>query len=43
VKQVFRTIRGGDSAASVASKFQALYGMTLADAENQWRAFLDRR
>jgi len=43
MKQVFRTIRSGDSAASVASKFQALYGMTLADAEKEWRAFLDRR
>ncbi len=43
MKQVFRTIGYGDSAASVATKFQSIYGMTLADADNEWRAFLDRR
>jgi len=43
VKQVFRTIRSGDTAASVAGKFQAIYGMTLGDAESEWRGFLDRR
>ena len=42
MKQVFRTIRQADGLAAVSAKFQGIYGISLAEAEQQWLAFLDR-
>jgi hypothetical protein len=38
--QVFRTIVYGDSAATVSTRLQAIYGFSLAEAEARWLAFL---
>jgi hypothetical protein len=42
MKQVFRTVGGGDPLAVVSSKFQGIFGISLTEAEQRWLAFLDR-
>jgi len=42
MKQVFRTIRQTDDLSAVSAKFQGIYGVSLAETETQWLAFLDR-
>jgi hypothetical protein len=43
MKQLFRTVGQADSLAAVSAKFAAIYGVSLAEAERQWLAFLDAR
>jgi hypothetical protein len=31
-----------DSLSAITARFQAIYGVSLADAEKHWLAFLDR-
>jgi hypothetical protein len=42
MKQVFRTIAWSDSLPVISAKFQGIYGVSLADAEREWLAFIDR-
>jgi hypothetical protein len=42
MKQVFRTIGQADTVATVAARFETIYGVSLAEAERQWLDFLDR-
>jgi len=41
MKQVFRTIRQADGVSAVSARFQDIYGVSLAETERQWLAFLD--
>jgi hypothetical protein len=42
MKQVFRTIGQADGLAAIAARFQSVYGVSLAQAEQEWLAFIDR-
>jgi hypothetical protein len=42
MKQVFSSIRQADNPSAISAKFQDIYGVSLAETEKQWLAFLDR-
>ncbi len=42
MKQVFRAIGQADTVAAVSARFESIYGVSLAEAEKQWLAFLER-
>jgi len=41
MRQVFQSVRVNDTREVIATKFQAIYGISVAEAETRWQAFLE--